>query len=201
MSQEKFGKVVDSKCHSLTASYVRERRSHDPTVPSCSFYEVRKAFFNFLEPPVTSCLWQISMHFVMISAVVDKRFVNKIGDKTAILRKYDMSTKILFCRHNNVLFWKRKDTFKKQNSKNKPSKRLECLQKARCHASAVACLTLRLPLFTRPVPMIHRVTWSLDLGRSITPFIAWPLFCRQLSPSGWNLTRHVNKEICPRRRH
>ena len=26
-----------------------------------------------------------------------------------------MSTKILFCRHNNVLFWKRKDTFKTQN--------------------------------------------------------------------------------------
>ena len=49
-------------------------------------------------------------HF--ISAVVDKRFVDKIGDKTASLRKYDMLTKILFCRHNNVLFWKRKDLFK-----------------------------------------------------------------------------------------
>ena len=45
------------------------------------------------------------------SAVVDKRFIDKIGDKTAILRKYDMSTKILFCRHNNVLFWKRKDPY------------------------------------------------------------------------------------------
>ena len=49
------------------------------------------------------------------SAVVDKLFVNKIGDKTAILRKCDMSTKILFCRHNNIQFWKRKDTFQKQN--------------------------------------------------------------------------------------
>ena len=51
------------------------------------------------------------------SAVVDKHFVDKIGEKTAILRIYDMSTKILFCdfcRHN-VLFWKSKDTFKKQN--------------------------------------------------------------------------------------
>ena len=38
----------------------------------------------------------ISMPIVH-SAVVDKRFVDKIGDKTAILRKYDMSTKILFC--------------------------------------------------------------------------------------------------------
>ena len=37
------------------------------------------------------------------SAVIDKRFVDKIGDKTAILRKYDM-LKILFCQHNNVLF-------------------------------------------------------------------------------------------------
>ena len=53
---------------------------------------------------------------MLSSAVVDKRFVNKIGDKTAILRKYDMSTKILFCWHNYVglLLWKRKDTFKKQ---------------------------------------------------------------------------------------
>ena len=40
---------------------------------------------------------------MVISAVVDKCFVNNIGNKTAILRKYDMSTKILFCRHNNVL--------------------------------------------------------------------------------------------------
>ena len=51
----------------------------------------------------------------MISAVVDKRFVDKIGDKTAILWKCDMLTKILFCRHKIVLFWKRKHTFKKQN--------------------------------------------------------------------------------------
>ena len=34
--------------------------------------------------------------FVAISAVIDKRFVDKIGDKIAILRKYYMSTKILF---------------------------------------------------------------------------------------------------------
>ena len=40
------------------------------------------------------------------SAVVDERFVSKIGDKTAILRKYDMLTKILFCRRNNILFEK-----------------------------------------------------------------------------------------------
>ena len=51
----------------------------------------------------------------VVSAVVDKRFVDKIGDKTAILRKYDMSARIMFCRHNNVLFWEKKDTFKKQN--------------------------------------------------------------------------------------
>ena len=28
---------------------------------------------------------------------------------------YDMSTKILFCQHNNDLFWKRKDIWKKTN--------------------------------------------------------------------------------------
>ena len=32
--------MVDSKCHSLTASYIRERRKHDPAVPVCDFYEV-----------------------------------------------------------------------------------------------------------------------------------------------------------------
>ena len=41
------------------------------------------------------------MFIFYINAVVDKGFVDKIGHKTAILRKYDMSTKILFCRHNN----------------------------------------------------------------------------------------------------
>ena len=39
---------------------------------------------------------------VLISAVIDKHFVDRICDKTAISRKYDMSTKILFCRHNSV---------------------------------------------------------------------------------------------------
>ena len=52
------------------------------------------------------------LHLENISAVVDKRFVNKLGDKTAVLRKYDMLKKILFCQKNNVLFWKRKDTLK-----------------------------------------------------------------------------------------
>ena len=41
---------------------------------------------------------------IQISAVVDKHFV----DKTAILRKYHVSTKILFCWHNNLLFLKHK---------------------------------------------------------------------------------------------
>ena len=46
---------------------------------------------------------------------------------------------------------------------NKPSKRLNCLRKARCQASAAACLTLSPPLFTWPVPMIHHVTRSWGL--------------------------------------
>jgi len=36
---EKDGKIVDAKCHALTAPHVRERHSEDATVPVCSFYE------------------------------------------------------------------------------------------------------------------------------------------------------------------
>ena len=38
--KEREGKAVDAKCHSMTASYVRERHVQDPTnVPVCEFYE------------------------------------------------------------------------------------------------------------------------------------------------------------------
>lgn len=30
---------MDSKCHSLTASYVRERYNYDDTTPVCQYYE------------------------------------------------------------------------------------------------------------------------------------------------------------------
>ncbi|PIK38133.1 hypothetical protein BSL78_25018 [Apostichopus japonicus] len=39
VSREIYGKAVDSKCHSLTASYVREKREKDPSVPVCDFFE------------------------------------------------------------------------------------------------------------------------------------------------------------------
>ncbi|CAF4955836.1 unnamed protein product [Pieris macdunnoughi] len=39
VSQEREGKLVDGKCHSLTASYIRERHEHDISVPICQFYE------------------------------------------------------------------------------------------------------------------------------------------------------------------
>uniref|UniRef100_A0A1Y1MAL3 DNA 5'-3' helicase n=1 Tax=Photinus pyralis TaxID=7054 RepID=A0A1Y1MAL3_PHOPY len=39
VSTEREGKIVDSKCHSLTASYVRDRYSHDDTIPICQYYE------------------------------------------------------------------------------------------------------------------------------------------------------------------
>ena len=104
---------------------------------------------------------------VVTSAVVDKCFVDKLGDKTAILRRYDMSTKILFCRHNHVLFWKRKDRLHLKNNIDKISHQKGLtVAKTRCQASAAACLTLSPPLFTWPIPMIHRVTWSLDFGRT-----------------------------------
>ncbi|XP_033210261.1 general transcription and DNA repair factor IIH helicase subunit XPD [Belonocnema kinseyi] len=39
VSRERDGKIVDSRCHALTASYVRERHNFDDTVPVCNFYE------------------------------------------------------------------------------------------------------------------------------------------------------------------
>ena len=61
------------------------------------------------------CILSIPNTLISASSEISSAVVDKIGDKTAILRKYDISTKILFCRHNNVPFWKRNYSFKKQN--------------------------------------------------------------------------------------
>ena len=42
------GKVVDARCHALTASYVRARHHHDDSVHICSFFEVREIELNFI---------------------------------------------------------------------------------------------------------------------------------------------------------
>ncbi|XP_076175840.1 general transcription and DNA repair factor IIH helicase subunit XPD isoform X1 [Ptiloglossa arizonensis] len=39
VSRERDGKIVDGRCHSLTASYIRERHNYDETTPICNFYE------------------------------------------------------------------------------------------------------------------------------------------------------------------
>eukprot|EP00731_Ephydatia_muelleri_P027476 Em0019g349a len=39
VSQAEEGKEVDSRCHKLTASFMREKHTHDPSIPVCSFYE------------------------------------------------------------------------------------------------------------------------------------------------------------------
>ncbi|XP_078048970.1 general transcription and DNA repair factor IIH helicase subunit XPD [Augochlora pura] len=39
VSREREGKIVDGRCHSLTASYVRERHNYDESAPICNFYE------------------------------------------------------------------------------------------------------------------------------------------------------------------
>ncbi|XP_043282259.1 general transcription and DNA repair factor IIH helicase subunit XPD [Venturia canescens] len=39
VSKEREGKIVDGRCHSLTASYVRDRHNYDDTTPICNFYE------------------------------------------------------------------------------------------------------------------------------------------------------------------
>jgi len=40
VSQERDGKTVDGKCHSLTATHIRVRHKNDGSVPICGFYEV-----------------------------------------------------------------------------------------------------------------------------------------------------------------
>lgn len=39
VSKEKDGKIVDGRCHSLTAPYIRDRHAVDPEVPVCNYYE------------------------------------------------------------------------------------------------------------------------------------------------------------------
>ncbi|XP_067831112.1 general transcription and DNA repair factor IIH helicase subunit XPD [Heptranchias perlo] len=39
VSGQRFGKEVDGKCHSLTASHIRMQHASNPTVPICRFYE------------------------------------------------------------------------------------------------------------------------------------------------------------------
>lgn len=39
VSTAREGKIVDGKCHSLTASYVRERHQYDDTTLVCQYYE------------------------------------------------------------------------------------------------------------------------------------------------------------------
>ena len=36
---ERDGKVVDGKCHSMTASFIREQHEMDPSVPVCDLFE------------------------------------------------------------------------------------------------------------------------------------------------------------------
>lgn len=38
-SAEREGNMVDGRCHSLTASFVRDQHQQDPSVPVCNFYE------------------------------------------------------------------------------------------------------------------------------------------------------------------
>ena len=40
LSSERDGKVVDAKCHTMTASHIRSEHKHDSSVPVCSYYEV-----------------------------------------------------------------------------------------------------------------------------------------------------------------
>ncbi|XP_022909302.1 general transcription and DNA repair factor IIH helicase subunit XPD [Onthophagus taurus] len=39
VSKEREGKIVDGRCHALTASYIRERHNYDDTTPICGYFE------------------------------------------------------------------------------------------------------------------------------------------------------------------
>ncbi|XP_075213318.1 general transcription and DNA repair factor IIH helicase subunit Xpd [Lycorma delicatula] len=57
VSKERDGKIVDGRCHSLTASYVRERHEHDDSIPICSFYEYFDRFGR--EAPIAPGVYSI----------------------------------------------------------------------------------------------------------------------------------------------
>ena len=44
MSKEEEGKLVDSRCHKLTASFVRRSHQRDKNVPVCLFFEVNMSY-------------------------------------------------------------------------------------------------------------------------------------------------------------
>lgn len=61
VSQNRDGKVVDSRCHSLTASFVRQRNKHDPNVDICDYFEVRfLCFFLVLGHQLHSNMWHVT---------------------------------------------------------------------------------------------------------------------------------------------
>jgi len=39
LAHSEGGFMVDSRCRSLTASWIREKAKSDPSIPRCSFYE------------------------------------------------------------------------------------------------------------------------------------------------------------------
>ena len=66
-----------------------------------------------------------------------------------------------FCFVDIIIYYFEKERIHLENKlwiKISLQKGLTFLHKAHCQASAVACLTLSPPLFTRPVPMIIHVT-------------------------------------------
>lgn len=64
VSALRFGKEVDGKCHSLTASYIRAQRHSDLNVPVCRFFEV--SCHNLVSKNL-SCTGQILVTFSLLT--------------------------------------------------------------------------------------------------------------------------------------
>ena len=107
------------------------------------------------------------------SAVVDKCFCWQNWRQTSNFEKMRHADKDCFGNIIMYCFVKEKihkKKIKKKRVKLSLQKGLTVCERLHCQASAAACLTLSPPLFTQPVPMIHRVTRSLDFGRNILHF-------------------------------
>jgi len=67
LSSERDGKVVDAKCHTMTASHVRNEHKHDSSVPVCSYYEVTTNKTHLTAHTVTLFNKKTNQHFLYCS--------------------------------------------------------------------------------------------------------------------------------------
>ena len=83
-----------------------------------------------------------------------------------------MSTKILFCQHNNVLFKKRKDTLKKQNIDKRSLQKGLTVCESTLSSECSGMLDAQPATVYPASPDDPSHNSKLDFGRNITAFIS-----------------------------